>query len=193
MRKEMKFSDYMGTANDVLNKMDTMVINKVIDVLYKGYVDSKMVFFAGNGGSAAAASHICEDLSKGTQSNMTATKRFRALSLVDNVPYITAMSNDEGYEHIFEQQLICYARPGDILVCISGSGNSQNVVRAMEWAKKQDLTTIAFSGYNGGKIGTIADINLHVPTFDMGLAEGLHIFIAHFITDRLREKIRNEG
>ncbi|MBD3233589.1 MAG: SIS domain-containing protein [candidate division Zixibacteria bacterium] len=189
----MSFEDYVKTADEVLGNVDSATINKVIDVLYKGYLDGKMVFFAGNGGSAAAASHFSEDLSKGTQPNMQATKRFRALSLVDNVPYITAMSNDEGYEHIFEQQMICYASPGDILVCISGSGNSPNVVRAMEWAKKNDLITIAISGYDGGKIGKIADLNMHIPTFDMGLAEGLHMFVLHYITDRLRERIMKEG
>ena len=189
----MKFTEYIKTANDVFNKIDGDVLDKVVDVLYKGYLNSKMVFFAGNGGSAAAASHFSEDLAKGTQPDMSATKRFRALSLVDNVPYITAMSNDEGYEYIFDQQLICYASPGDILVCISGSGNSKNVVRATEWAKKNDLITIAITGYDGGKIGALSDINLHTPTFDMGLAEAIHMVLVHYITDRLKEKIMKEG
>ena len=189
----MQFSEYIDTSTNILGRVDQAAIDKVIDVLYKSYRDSKMVFFAGNGGSAAAASHFCEDLSKGTQPDLKATKRFRALSLVDNVPYITAMSNDEGYQHIFEQQLVCYAQPGDTLVCISGSGNSQNVVQAMEWAKSHDLIAIAITGYDGGKIGAIADINLHVPSFDMGLVEGLHVFVSHYITDRLREKIMKEG
>jgi D-sedoheptulose 7-phosphate isomerase len=185
----MKFDEYIKTSEEVLRKIDTNVIDKVIEILYKAYLDSRMVFFAGNGGSAAAASHFCEDLSKGTQPDLGATKRFRALSLVDNVPYITAMSNDEGYEYIFDQQLICYASPGDVLVCISGSGNSKNVVRATEWAMKNDLTTIAITGYDGGKIGALADVNLHVPSFDMGLAEALHMVISHYITDRLKMKI----
>ncbi|MBD3169481.1 MAG: SIS domain-containing protein [candidate division Zixibacteria bacterium] len=189
----MQFGEYINTSSNILDKIEKQTIDNVIDVLYKAYRDSKMVFFAGNGGSAAAASHFCEDLSKGTQPDLKATKRFRALSLVDNVPYITAMSNDEGYEHIFEQQLVCYAQPGDILVCISGSGNSQNVVQAMEWAKNHDLTTIAISGYDGGKIGAIADVNLHVPSFDMGLVEALHMVVSHYITDRLKEKILKEG
>lgn len=189
----MKFNDYINTSMDVLKKIDTQTVDKVIDILYKAYLNSKMVFIAGNGGSAAAASHICEDLTKGTQPNLSATKRFRALSLVDNVPYITAMSNDEGYEYIFDQQLICYASPGDVLLCISGSGNSKNVVRATEWAKNNDLITIAITGYDGGKIGALSDINLHVPSFDMGLAEGLHMMLSHYISDCLKEKIIKEG
>ena len=189
----MKFDEYINTTSEVLSKVDTKNIEKTVDVLYKAYLNSRMIFFAGNGGSAAAASHFCEDLTKGTQPDLAASKRFRGLSLVDNVPYITAMSNDEGYEYIFDQQLICYASPGDLLVCVSGSGNSKNVVRAVEWAKKNDLITVAITGYDGGKIGALSDINLHVPSFDMGLVEGLHMVITHFITDRLREKILKEG
>ncbi|MCP4632803.1 MAG: SIS domain-containing protein [candidate division Zixibacteria bacterium] len=189
----MKFSEYIDTTNNMLSKVDPDVIQKVIDILYKAYLNSKMVFLAGNGGSGAFASHFSEDLSKGTQPDLTASKRFRALSLVDNSPYITAMSNDEGYEYIFDQQLVCYASPGDVLVCISGSGNSKNVLRATEWAKKNDLITIAITGYDGGKLGPLSDINLHVPTFDMGLVEGLHAIISHYITDRLKEKITKEG
>ena len=189
----MKFKKYINTSTEVLEKIDTKEIDRVIDILYKTYLNSKMVFIAGNGGSAAAASHICEDLTKGTQPDLAATKRFRALSLVDNVPYITAMSNDEGYEYIFDQQLICYASPGDVLLCISGSGNSKNVVRAVEWARTNDLITIAVTGYDGGKIGALSDVNLHVPSFDMGLVEGLHMILSHYISDRLKEKILKEG
>jgi D-sedoheptulose 7-phosphate isomerase len=151
-----------------------------------------MVFVMGNGGSAANASHFAQDLAKGTRLNLEQEKRIRALSLTDNLPFVTALGNDDGYHTIFEQQLRTFAKPGDILIAISGSGNSPNIIHAIEWANKNGLVTIGVTGFEGGKLRTINKYSVHVPLNDMCTSESVHSIIFHYVIIQLQKMIKED-
>lgn len=159
-----------------------ILLNELLDAYQRG----STVFLFGNGGSAATASHFCEDLGKGTLRSKNETKRLRVMSLTDNTPYILAWANDEGFEHIFEQQLRNFARQGDVAIGISGSGNSKNVIRAIDYANAAGLRTIGMTGFGGGRLREIAGQCVHVPLYDMGAVESVHMIIAHYIVNSLR-------
>jgi D-sedoheptulose 7-phosphate isomerase len=163
--------------------------DRFVDALWEAFESGGTVFLVGNGGSAAAASHFGQDLAKGTLADMGATRRFRVVPLTDNIGYITALANDEGYESIFEQQLRNLGRAGDVLVAISGSGNSANVLRAVDYAREIGMRTIGITGYDGGKLHRVADLSVHVPVWDMGMAEALHGVVFHLAMSRLRERV----
>ena len=149
-----------------------------------------MVFVIGNGGSAANASHFAQDLAKGTRLSLDQEKRIKALSLTDNLPFVSALGNDDGYETIFEQQLRTFATPADLLIAISGSGNSPNIIKAVEWANENELVTVGITGFNGGKLRQINKHSVHVPLDDMCTAESIHSIIFHYIVLELKEKIK---
>ena len=163
--------------------------DRFIATLYRGFEEQRTIFLVGNGGSASAASHFGQDLAKGTLSSMSATRRFRVIPLTDNIGFITALANDEGYESIFEQQLRNLAREGDLLVAISGSGNSPNVLRAVEYAHSIGMTTIGITGFDGGKLRTLAKESVHVPIDDMGMCEAVHGVVFHAAMCFLRERL----
>jgi len=163
--------------------------DRFVDALWEAFESGGTVFLIGNGGSAAAASHFGQDLAKGTLADMGATRRFRVIPLTDNIGYITALANDEGYESIFEQQLHNLGQRGDLLVAISGSGNSPNVLRAADYARSIGMRTIGVTGYDGGKLRKVADVSVHVPVWDMGMAEALHGVTFHLAMSRLRERV----
>ncbi len=167
--------------------------DRFVEALYRGFEGDHTVFLIGNGGSAANASHFAQDLAKGTLSSMGATRRCRVVALTDNIGFITALANDEGYDSIFEQQLRNLARSGDILVAISGSGNSPNVIRAVEFGKSIGMTAIGVTGFDGGKLKSLADVNVHIPVDDMGMAEALHAVVFHLAMSRLRERLTAAG
>ena len=162
-----------------------------IATLYRGFEEERTIFLVGNGGSASAASHFGQDLAKGTLSSMSAERRFRVIPLTDNIGFITALANDEGYESIFEQQLRNLAREGDLLVAISGSGNSPNVLRAVEYAHSIGMTTIGITGFDGGKLRALAKESVHVPIDDMGMCEAVHGVVFHAAMCFLRERLAN--
>lgn len=163
--------------------------HRFAEALFAAFEAEATIFLAGNGGSASAASHFGQDLAKGTLSSMDADKRFRVVPLTDNIGYITALANDEGYESIFEQQLRNLARPGDVLVAISGSGNSPNILRAVEYANARGMTTIGVSGFDGGRLRGQVDLEVHVPIEDMGMCEALHGVIFHYAMAHLRQRL----
>src|SRR5438128_116604 len=138
----MNFKTYKGTIDKTLDALDDAEIENFLNLLVDAYNNDKFVYVIGNGGSAANASHLAQDLAKGTRHSPQQKKRIKALSLTDNLPFVTAQGNDEGYESIFEQQLRTYAKPGDYLIAISGSGNSPNIIKAIEWANDNGLITI---------------------------------------------------
>ncbi|RKY63965.1 MAG: phosphoheptose isomerase [Candidatus Latescibacterota bacterium] len=183
------FGSYFEEVERICGRMDQRPVEEMIEVFLRAYEEGRRIFFFGNGGSAATASHFCEDLGKGTLPATEAGRRIKAISLTDNTPYITAWANDEGYEVVFEQQLANLAESGDVAVAISGSGNSPNVLRATDYANKNGLFTIGMTGYDGGKLGKMVKINVHVPSFDMGLVEGVHLLLVHYVVDRVREKL----
>jgi D-sedoheptulose 7-phosphate isomerase len=187
----MDFNSYKKTVHSTLDSLDHGEIEKFLDLLVETYKNEKFVFVIGNGGSAANASHFAQDLAKGTKKNPEQTRRLKALSLTDNLPFITAQGNDEGYESIFEQQLRTFASPGDLLVSISGSGNSPNVIRAVEWANKNGMTTVGITGFDGGKLKKMSQHSVNVSLNDMCTSESIHSIIFHYVILELRERLKN--
>lgn len=185
----MKFSEYCNYLNKTLEKIDQAEIDKLIEIISDAFENERMIFVIGNGGSAANASHFAQDLAKGTRKSLNQKKRIKALSLTDNISFITAMSNDDGYDTIFEQQLRTYAKPNDVVIAISGSGNSPNVIKAIEWADKNDLLTVGITGFDGGKLKQLAKYSVNVPLNDMCTSEGVHSVIMHYIVLELQNKI----
>ncbi len=166
---------------------------RVVALLLRAFERERSVFLIGNGGSAANASHFAQDLAKGTAPGLEAPRRLRAISLADNVGFLTALANDVGYERVFEQQLRTFAQPGDLLIAISGSGNSPNILRAVEWAREAGVETLGVTGFDGGKLRSLADHALHVPCDDMGMCETLHAAVFHFAMSQLRERIEERA
>jgi len=181
-------SAYLGKVRELLDALPEQS-ERFVETLFQAFEQERTVFLIGNGGSAAAASHFGQDLAKGTLSSMQAKRRFRVIPLTDNIGFITALANDEGYDSIFEQQLRNLARPGDLLVAISGSGNSPNVLRAVEYARSIGMKTIGVTGFDGGKLRAMADQSVHIPIEDMGMTEALHGVVFHLAMAQLRTRL----
>ena len=173
------YSAYLG---EILSKLDFTEIGKMMESILDARERGAFIYFIGNGGSAATASHFANDISIGTRVTHTA-KPFRAMSLTDNMAVITAIGNDDGYEQIFTKQLKNFAKKDDVLVAISASGNSPNIIHTVEFAKSKGLTVIGLTGFDGGKLREISDIRIHVETRkgEYGPVEDVHMFIDHLI------------
>jgi D-sedoheptulose 7-phosphate isomerase len=178
-----------------LLQLDPQQVQALADAIHRCYRERRMVFIIGNGGSGSNASHFCEDLGKGTlrREDFDNDKklRLRILSLTDNSPYILAWGNDEGFDRVFVEQLKNLATPGDLLIAISGSGNSPNILRAVEWANRNGLSTFGCTGFTGGKLKSLAQQNLHVALDDMGIVESIHLTAFHWIVDHLHARFSN--
>lgn len=161
----------------------------LVDALATAFDRGRTVFLAGNGGSAASASHFAQDLAKGTLADIRASRRFRVIALTDNIGYITALANDEGYEHVFEHQMRAFAQAGDVLVAVSGSGNSPNILNAARLAKGIGMTVVGVTGFSGGALRSMCDVQVHVPVDDMGMCEAVHGVLFHNAMARLREHV----
>jgi D-sedoheptulose 7-phosphate isomerase len=184
----MEIGSYLHQLGQVIERLDQHIIERVVAELYRGFLEERMVFLIGNGGSAANASHFAQDLAKGVLKDVK-DRRLRALSLTDNTAYISAVANDDGYEHVFERQLHTFGNHGDILIAISGSGNSANIIRAVEYAQTESMTVIAFTGYDGGQLRRLANIAVHIPVMEMCTVESIHSVLFHLIVNLLRQKI----
>lgn len=178
---------FMKRIGEELVKVDPAEIQRLSDWVWECYENGRFVFVIGNGGSGSNASHFCEDMGKGTLDRKffddDSKKRLKILSLTDNTPYILAWGNDEGFDRVFLEQLKNIASPGDLLVAISGSGNSPNILRAVEWCNNHGMKTFGCTGFNGGKLKTAAHANLHVPLDDMGIVETVHLAAFHWVVD----------
>ncbi len=186
-------TEYFNRVYAACNSVQVGDNIKLIQILEHAYHNNKHIFIFGNGGSGATASHFCEDLGKGTLNGKKDIKRFKIISLTDNTPYILAWANDEGYEIIFEQQLRNLADPGDVAIGISGSGNSPNIIKAIDYANKNSIITVGMTGFDGGKLKKMAKHVVHIPINDMGITECVHSIITHYISDYFREKINREA
>lgn len=187
---------FMKRIGQELERVDPAQIQKLGDLVYQRYEQGKFVFVIGNGGSGSNASHLCEDLGKGSlrrEDFDSSKKRLKVLSLTDNTPYILAWGNDEGFDRVFLEQLKNLASPGDLLIAISGSGNSPNILRAVEWANQNGLETIGCTGFTGGKLMNLAHHKLHVPLDDMGIVETIHLAAFHWVVDDLHRRVGLEG
>ena len=189
----MPAGPFLKRMAEELVKLDPAEATKLADLMYDCYGRGKTIFVIGNGGSGSNASHFCEDIGKGTLRKKDfdddAKKRFRILSLTDNTPYILAWGNDEGFDRVFLEQLKNLAGEGDLLIAISGSGNSPNILRAVEWANRHKLTTFGCTGFGGGKLKGMTHHNLHVNLDDMGIVETLHLAAFHWVVDDLYRRL----
>jgi D-sedoheptulose 7-phosphate isomerase len=186
-------TDFLKRLGEECLRVEPASVTQLADLMWERYQAGRMIFVVGNGGSGSNASHFCEDIGKGTLKlpddlHDDVKKRFRILSLTDNTPYILAWGNDEGFERVFVEQLRNLASPGDLLVAISGSGNSKNILMAVEWAKRNGVTTFGCTGFSGGKLKTLADHNLHSPIDDMGIVETVHLAAFHWVVDDLHRR-----
>ena len=183
-------NNYFTELHETVLKLPTQEIEKVIDVLLKTAHRGKKVFVCGNGGSASTASHIACDLAKNTM--VAGAPRLRVVGLTDNVPMMTAWANDTGYDNVFAAQLIPLVEPGDVLIGISCSGNSPNVLNAVVAAKQSGATTIAFTGDRGGQLVDFADIFVRVSHPLIEIQEDVHLALGHCITVALRAELERE-
>lgn len=181
---------YLDDFSALLKKVDLTEVETLVNLLTEAYKNDRFVFIIGNGGSGANASHLCQDLGKGTLHDFDEQKRLKVMSLTDNTPCILAYGNDLGYDRIFVEQLKNFAHPGAILLAISGSGNSPNILKAVEWANTNRLTTVGITGYDGGKLKKMCHHSLHVPSFNMGVVEAVHVVIFHYLLDTLYERFK---
>jgi len=187
----MSLSEYLQDFNTLLGKVDKTEVENLVTAIEEAYKQGKFVFIIGNGGSGANASHFCEDLGKGTLSDFENQKRLKVLSLTDNTPYILAWGNDTSYERVFIEQLKNFAEPGALLIAISGSGNSPNILRAVEYANENGMKTFGFTGFDGGQLRKIEQQGIHVPSHNMGAVESVHLVLFHWVLDTLNARFKN--
>ena len=184
--------NYFDYLKVLIDKLSIENVSKFIELILETRENNKTIFFIGNGGSASTASHFVNDISLGSRQF---EKPFRAISLCDNQAVITAIGNDDGYENIFLQQLQTQAKAGDVLVAISASGNSPNIIKAINWAKDNDLTTVGLSAFDGGMLAKLSNLNIHVPTKigEYGPAEDLHMVICGLVGSFFRAHFKDDS
>jgi D-sedoheptulose 7-phosphate isomerase len=178
---------YLNEAHAIFDVYKRAEFAKAMDLMWSAYKQDKQIFIFGNGGSAGTSNHMVNDLSKG--SAIEGKKRLRVIGLADNMSLLTAYANDCGYESIFEEQLKNLLNPGDICVAISASGNSPNVVRAVEYAKKMQAKVISLVGFSGGKIKPLSDVALYFKTNNYGICEDAQLMFSHLSSQWLRQCI----
>jgi D-sedoheptulose 7-phosphate isomerase len=178
---------YLSQLTRTLAILPREPLQRIARALWETYEHDGTILICGNGGSAATASHFACDLAKWTIS--TERRRLRALALTDNVPLMTAWSNDLSYEELFLEQLISHYRPGDLLFAISGSGNSPNVLRAIDWANQRGAPTVGLSGFDGGSMARLVRYSLHVDNHVMPQVEDVHIAVCHALAVELGLRI----
>jgi len=187
--------DYFSKLKEAIDKIESEKIQKIVEVLFNAYKNNKQIFIMGNGGSASTASHFACDLSKGTLHRVydDEEKRFKVISLTDNVAIMTALGNDLSYEDIFSHQLLCLVNKGDIVIGFSGSGNSANIIKALKYAKNCGAVTIGFLGFEtGGRAKELVDYEITVQDKHYGRIEDIHLIIEHLIISSLAELKKQE-
>lgn len=194
---ELDCSSYLDRLQQELKRIDQSALRRWADALFESWRDERFVFIFGNGGSGTTASHMCEDLGKSTLRETDlhdeSRKRLKVLSLTDNAGWLMAIGNDLSYEEIFVQQLMNFGSAGDLVIAISGSGNSENVLRAVDWANRHGLRTFGLTGYNGGKLKELQQDGLHVDLHDMGMVESIHLSLFHWVLNDVFARINSVG
>jgi D-sedoheptulose 7-phosphate isomerase len=180
--------DYVSRHSRVVASLDVAAVERAVQTIIAAFDQKRTVFTCGNGGSATTASHMAADLGK--NSAMPGKARLRVIGLSDNMSWFSALGNDLGYENVFVEQLANFLEAGDVLIAISASGNSPNVVKAAEYAKAHDGKVIGLVGFKGGKLKEIADIAVHHQIEDYGPVEDCHLMLDHIFVEALREHIR---
>jgi D-sedoheptulose 7-phosphate isomerase len=193
----LDLSAYLARLNGEVARLNRADIQKWADLLFDAWQQGQFVFIVGNGGSGTTASHMAEDLGKSTlrpeDLKDESKRRLKVLSLTDNAGWIMAVGNDLAYDQIFVQQLMNYGCEGDLVIAISGSGNSSNVLHAVDWANRHGLVTFGLTGYGGGKLKSMQQHGLHVELDDMGMVESIHLCVFHWVLNDVYARINREG
>ncbi|MCO6456377.1 MAG: SIS domain-containing protein [Pirellulaceae bacterium] len=194
---ELDADRYLGRLREELQRIDQASLQRWSDLLLRAWRDERFVFIFGNGGSGTTASHMAEDLGKSTLDprdlHDESRKRLKVLSLTDNAGWIMAVGNDLAYDQIFVQQLMNYGSAGDVVLAISGSGNSPNVLHAVDWANRHGLVTFGLTGYSGGRLRELQQDGLHVALDDMGMVESIHLCLFHWVLNDVYARINAVG
>ena len=189
--------EYLARLSSEITQVNCEALRRWADLIFEAWETERWVFIIGNGGSGTTASHMAEDLGKSTlfESELPdeSKKRLRVLSLTDNTGWLTAIGNDLAYDQIFLQQLMNYGSPGDVVLAISGSGNSPNVLHAVDWANRSGLRTFGLTGYEGGKLKELQQDGLHVALEDMGMVESIHLCLHHWVLNDVFARINAVG
>jgi len=182
--------NYFQYLNEVLSKISFNELSKFVEVLLDAQQRGSTIYFIGNGGSAATASHFANDIAIGIRNKQP----FKAVSLCDNQAVMTAIANDDGYGKVFSRQLEVLLKDGDVIVAISASGNSPNLLKAIEISKLKNTTTVGLTAFDGGKLSNVVDINIHVPTSqgEYGPAEDAHMILDHLISNYLTQLLEED-
>ncbi len=172
-----QIEEYYQREKQIIDALDKNEINEALNAILRHYENEDIIYVLGNGGSSATANHMVCDFDKGISLDLK--KQFRVISLSDNIPMIMAIGNDIGFEDVFYLQLKNKLKPTDLVIAISGSGNSHNIVKAVQYANEVGAEVIGLTGYAGGKLKNMANINVHVPVEDMQITEDMHMSFVH--------------
>lgn len=194
---ELDANDYLSRLNAEVDRIDRAALQRWADLVFEAWQKGNWVFIFGNGGSGTTASHMAEDLGKSTLREADlrdeSKQRLKVLSLTDNAGWLMAVANDVHYDQVFVQQLMNYGGPGDVAIAISGSGNSPNVLHAVDWANRHDMKTFGLTGYNGGQLLESQQDGLHVALDDMGMVESIHLCLFHWVLNDVFARINAVG
>ena len=185
------FSGYFDNLTEAARSMETSSVAQAAELIAYLFSKGHTLYVCGNGGSAAIANHLLCDFSKGIQTDTAL--RPKVVSMSASVELITAIGNDIDFAEIFAYQVRTAARAGDALMTISSSGNSENIVRAIEWARRENIKTIAMTGFDGGRSAKLADINIYVPAQNYGVVEDIHQSIMHILAQYVRASLMDSG
>ena len=188
---------YLERLKTEIDQVDQAGMQRWADLLYEAWEKGRFVYLIGNGGSGTTATHMCEDLGKSTLYEKDlqddSKRRLKIISLTDNAGWILAVGNDVGYEDIFVQQLKNYGQADDLLNAISGSGNSPNIIKSVEWANRYGLKTFGLSGFDGGRLKQLQTDGIHVALDDMGMVESIHLCLFHWVLNDVFARINSAG
>lgn len=187
----MQAQQYIDLVKSTLDALDPKALDALVEAFHTTYEKGGNIYTMGNGGSGASASHAAGDFLKGASYGLD--KRFKMICLNDNLPSMMAIANDIGWESIFVEPLKNFLTEDDLVIGISGSGNSKNVVNALEYANANGATTVAMSGFKGGKISQIASINVHAPVMDMEVTEDVHMVIFNIVKKQMMARLMGDN
>ena len=187
----MNAQHYIDLVKSTLDALDPKALDALVEAFHTTYENGGNIYTMGNGGSGASASHAAGDFLKGASYGLD--KRFRMICLNDNLPSMMAIANDIGWDDIFVEPLKNFLKPEDLVIGISGSGNSKNVVKAIEFANANGATTVAMSGFKGGKISEIATLNVHAPVMDMEVTEDVHMVIFNIVKKQMMVRLMGDN
>jgi D-sedoheptulose 7-phosphate isomerase len=186
-----QYQRYVGEVKEALDCLPWESVRATVRLLHEAWLRDKQVFIFGNGGSATTASHMACDLAKGAA--VPGRRRFRVIALTDNMALLSAYANDVGYADVFAEQLANLVRAGDLVIALSASGESPNVIKGVELARAAGATSIGWTGLGGGRLGTLVDVVVEIPTRCVDQVENVHLILEHLVTRVLRDTISSDG